>query len=65
MATAIDPSWGSNEDERVILNIGGQKFEVTTATLTKYPNTLLGNVFLPANKHLRKPDSKGEYFFDR
>jgi hypothetical protein len=45
--------------------VGGIRFEVSRTTLTKYPNTLLGNMFLPSNKHLRKPDKKGEYFFDR
>lgn len=53
------------DDERIILNVGGQKYEVSTKTLIRYPNTLLGNMFLPENKHLRKPDKKGEYFFDR
>jgi hypothetical protein len=53
------------EEDRVVLNIGGNRFEVSRTTLTKYPNTLLGNLFLSKNKHLRKPDKKGEYFFDR
>lgn len=52
-------------DDRVLLNIGGQKFEVNVATLQKYPETLLGEMFQPENKHLRKPDLRGEYFFDR
>lgn len=53
------------DEERVVLNIGGNRFEVSRSTLTKYPKTLLGNMFLVKNKHLRKPDKKGEYFFDR
>ena len=54
-----------DHEERVILNVGGNRFEVSTVTLTKYPNTLLGNMFLPKNKDLRKADKKGEFFFDR
>ncbi len=54
-----------DQNERVILNVGGVKFEVSQSTLTNYPNTLLGSMFLPQNKHLRRPDKRGEYFFDR
>eukprot|EP01133_Synstelium_polycarpum_P013834 gene13834-16311_t len=53
------------DDETVVLNVGGVKYEVRPSTLYKYPNTLLGNLFHPSNKNLRKPDKKGEYFFDR
>ncbi|EFA79370.1 hypothetical protein PPL_07788 [Heterostelium album PN500] len=55
----------SADDEPVILNVGGVKYEVRPSTLTRYPQTLLGNLFLRENKHLRRPDKKGEYFFDR
>jgi len=51
--------------ERVVLNVGGSRFEVAVQTLQKYPNTLLGEMFLPENAQLRRPDAKGEYFFDR
>lgn len=61
----MDEHHEEEEDERAVLNVGGVKFEVQTSTLTKYPNTVLGNLFLPKNKHLRKPDKRGEYFFDR
>eukprot|EP01132_Coremiostelium_polycephalum_P007441 gene7441-9145_t len=53
------------DDDTVILNVGGVKYEVRPSTLAQYPNTLLGTIFSPSNKHLRKPDRKGEYFFDR
>src|SRR5687768_6482983 len=42
--------------ERVVLNIGGTRFETFVSTLTKYPNSLLGAMFHPRNSHLRKPD---------
>jgi len=55
----------SNATERVILNVGGKRFESYVSTLTKYPNSLLGAMFSERNLDIRKPDSKGEYFFDR
>eukprot|EP01119_Soliformovum_irregulare_P018557 TRINITY_DN5721_c0_g1_i1.p1 TRINITY_DN5721_c0_g1~~TRINITY_DN5721_c0_g1_i1.p1 ORF type:complete len:261 (-),score=69.25 TRINITY_DN5721_c0_g1_i1:51-833(-) len=51
--------------DRVILNVGGTKFETYTSTLTKYPLSLLGAMFHERNEHLLKPDDRGEYFFDR
>lgn len=53
------------QNQRVILNVGGTRFETYISTLTQYPNTLLGAMFHERNAHLRKPDSMGEYFFDR
>ncbi|GAM18361.1 hypothetical protein SAMD00019534_015360 [Acytostelium subglobosum LB1] len=55
----------TDDDETVLLNVGGYKYEVRPSTLSRFPDTLLGNMFLPTNKHLRRPDKKGEYFFDR
>eukprot|EP01133_Synstelium_polycarpum_P016997 gene16997-20227_t len=52
-------------NERVILNVGGHRFETYTATFTTYPTSLLGTMFSARNKHLRCPDERGEYFFDR
>ncbi|PRP82030.1 hypothetical protein PROFUN_03720 [Planoprotostelium fungivorum] len=51
--------------ERVVLNIGGTRFETCASTLSKYPDSLLGTMFHERNRHLRCMDSKGEYFFDR
>jgi len=51
--------------ERVILNVGGKKFETFVGTLTKYPDSVLGAMFHQRNNHLRKLDSMGEYVFDR
>jgi len=59
------PSSSFEDEERVVLNVGGQRFEVSRSTLTKYPNSKLGHMFLAENKHLLKPDKKGEFFFDR
>jgi hypothetical protein len=52
-------------DERVVLNVGGQRFEASLATLTKYEDSLLGHMFSEENRDSLKPDEKGEYFFDR
>lgn len=51
--------------ERVVLNVGGKKFETYASTLLKFPESLLGIMFHERNEHLRKPDANGEYFFDR
>jgi len=52
--------------ERVVLNVGGRRFETFASTLAGYPDTLLGTMFSPRNRHLRRPDpNTGEYFFDR
>ncbi|KAN0035862.1 hypothetical protein ACTA71_005153 [Dictyostelium dimigraforme] len=54
-----------HDEDQIILNVGGVKYEVMPSTLAQYPETLLGHIFHPNNRHLRKPDKKGEYFFDR
>ncbi len=48
-------------DERVVLNVGGARYEVLQSTLTKYPNTLLGTLFNGTNPNRIKPDKKGIY----
>jgi len=55
----------SKISERVILNVGGTRFETYKSTFSQYPSSLLGAMFSERNTELRKPDSKGEYFFDR
>ncbi|KAI9141935.1 BTB/POZ protein [Paraphysoderma sedebokerense] len=52
-------------EERVILNVGGIKYETFVSTLLKYPDSLLGTMFNERNRQLAKPDAKNEYFFDR
>ena len=51
--------------ERIVLNVGGRRFETYASTLRMYPTTLLGTMFSQRNRHLRHPDPSGEYFFDR
>ncbi|KAG9304806.1 hypothetical protein G9A89_016836 [Geosiphon pyriformis] len=48
---------------RVILNVGGVKYETNLSTLTAYPDTMLGRMFLNGS-HLR-PENLNEYFIDR
>lgn len=58
-----------NNDERLILNVGGIKYETFRSTLTTYPDTLLGTMFQKRNSALLHPSynekSICEYFFDR
>ncbi|KAG9284964.1 hypothetical protein G9A89_009774 [Geosiphon pyriformis] len=52
-------------DERIVLNIGGRKYETYRSTLTAYPGTLLGTMFQARNQELLHPENLNEYFFDR
>ena len=47
----------------VKLNVGGKRFETSVETLTKFPNSLFGNMFSGSRK-LRQ-GSDGTYFIDR
>ncbi|XP_062253399.1 potassium voltage-gated channel subfamily A member 1 [Platichthys flesus] len=48
--------------ERVVINVSGLKFETQLQTLTKFPDTLLGD----PDKRIRYFDPlRNEYFFDR
>ncbi|KAG9287586.1 hypothetical protein G9A89_019647 [Geosiphon pyriformis] len=51
--------------ERIILNIGGQKYETYRSTLTAYPDTFLGTMFQERNRCLLHPANENEFFFDR
>lgn len=51
---------GVASDMRVVLNVGGRRFETLTSTLCKYPHSLLGTMFDPRNAALLKPDERGE-----
>ncbi|CAG8610918.1 10487_t:CDS:2 [Acaulospora colombiana] len=53
------------QDERIILNIGGVKYETYRSTLTAYPETLLGTMFHERNNLLLRPMNNNEFFFDR
>eukprot|EP00058_Branchiostoma_floridae_P016943 XP_002602431.1 hypothetical protein BRAFLDRAFT_117023 [Branchiostoma floridae] len=48
-------------DERILLNVGGTKFEVWRATLEEYPETLLGS----DGKERYFNATTGQYCFDR
>ncbi|RIB06522.1 hypothetical protein C2G38_505279 [Gigaspora rosea] len=52
-------------EQKVILNVGGIKYETYRSMLTKYPETLLGTMFSSRNETLLHPTNGNEYFFDR
>ncbi|CAG8476725.1 11292_t:CDS:2 [Funneliformis mosseae] len=52
-------------NERIILNVGGIKYETYRSTLTAYPDTLLGTMFQQRNHALLHPMNDNEYFIDR
>ncbi|CAG8769554.1 8806_t:CDS:2, partial [Cetraspora pellucida] len=52
-------------DDRIILNVGGVKYETFRSTLTAYPETLLGIMFADRNKEMLHPINGNEFFFDR
>ena len=47
----------------VTLNVGGKTFTTATATLTRFPDTMLGAMF--SGRHALKPDKNGAYCIDR
>ncbi|CAG8534131.1 13179_t:CDS:2 [Gigaspora rosea] len=55
----------SLRNERIILNVGGIKYETYRSTLTAYPDTLLGTMFQARNHSLLHPTNDNEYFIDR
>jgi alpha-tubulin suppressor-like RCC1 family protein len=52
-------------EERVVLNVGGVKFETYRSTLVQQTGNLLSAMFSERNKQMLKADKHGEYFFDR
>lgn len=52
-------------DSRVVINVGGKRFETQISTFSSYPDSLLGTMFSARNTYLLKKDSNGEIFFDR
>jgi hypothetical protein len=52
-------------DGRVVLNVGGTRFETYLSTLTRYPNTTLGTMFSERNRPMLHFNKQGEVFFDR
>ncbi|CAG8687258.1 6647_t:CDS:2 [Ambispora gerdemannii] len=72
--TNTDTNSNSNDDviddERLILNVGGIKYETHRSTLIAYPDTFLGVMFQQRNNAMLKsnsdnPNQPKEYFFDR
>jgi len=64
MESVADSTKGKNG--RVVLNVGGKKFETLIDTLQKFPETMLGAMFSTrCGISLAVPDENGEYFFDR
>ncbi|CAG8538559.1 5120_t:CDS:2 [Scutellospora calospora] len=55
----------NHKEERIILNVGGIKYETYRSTLTAYPDTMLGTMFQERNGSLLHPTKDNEYFFDR
>ncbi|KYQ93879.1 hypothetical protein DLAC_05280 [Tieghemostelium lacteum] len=55
------------KDHRIILNVGGKRFETYSSTLemSAFPNSLLSTMFSERNRELIRPDDRGEFFFDR
>ncbi|CAG8491409.1 4471_t:CDS:2, partial [Scutellospora calospora] len=58
-----------SSDKRIILNVGGIRYETYRSTLLAYPQTFLGTMFQPRNDSLLQPSNlhnhNNEYFFDR
>ncbi|CAG8436172.1 9499_t:CDS:2 [Diversispora eburnea] len=51
--------------ERIILNVGGIKYETYRSTLTEYPDTMLGTMFSERNTKLLHPVNGNEYYINR
>jgi len=65
MATTCACSASRGKSGRVVLNVGGKRFETLVDTLQKYPDTMLGAMFSPRGMTMAVPDESGEFFFDR
>ncbi len=53
------------DSERIVLNVGGTRFETTLQTIRQFPaDSLVGRAFAPGGLTMR-PDPDGSYFFDR
>lgn len=50
---------------RIVLNIGGSRFEVPVTTLARHPESLLGSLVTGGESSEFKMEANGEYFFDR
>ncbi|CAG8503612.1 9295_t:CDS:2 [Ambispora leptoticha] len=55
----------AEQEEAIILNVNGVKYETYRSTLTKYPKTLLGTMFQKRNSALVQPKNHNEYAINR
>lgn len=53
------------EEEALVLNVGGVVYAVAASTLRRDPDSMLGRMFAPENARLLKRNGKGEIFLDR
>ncbi|CAG8529062.1 5056_t:CDS:2 [Ambispora gerdemannii] len=53
------------DKERIVLNVGGSKYETYRSTLIRYPDSLLGRMFHERNREMLHPTNGNEYFIDR
>ena len=54
---------GDKFDEEINLNVGGTLFTTSLATLTRFPDTMLGAMF--SGRHDLQKNAAGAYFIDR
>ncbi|CAG8539493.1 20977_t:CDS:2 [Dentiscutata erythropus] len=52
-------------DEKIILIVGGIRYETLRSTFTAQPETLLGTMFRDQNEYIKNSVNGNEYFFDR
>ena len=50
------------EEEQIVLNVGGVRHETHVSTLQNIPNSRLSNL---AEQHVTSDTTKDQYFFDR
>ncbi|CAG8459455.1 6214_t:CDS:2 [Paraglomus occultum] len=65
MTNANENTHEPSPHDRIVLNVGGVKYETYRSTLTAYPDTLLGRMFQTRNAALLHPTNGNEYFIDR
>ena len=49
----------SEHQRRVVINVGGRRYETFLSTLRQYPESLLGTMFSERNMQLLKRDASG------
>ncbi|RIA95990.1 BTB/POZ protein [Glomus cerebriforme] len=54
-----------SNSNRIILNVGGYKYETLRSTLEAYPETYLGEMFHNNDNDKLQPTNGNEYFIDR